>query len=90
MLHEAYVAILRRAPNVELLMAVATAGSLLLGDVLEAASVGAIVSLMDVIKMLAVERFERQLARHGRPQAGQHLWKPNGQLAQAGPSSCAL
>ena len=61
MLHEAYVAILRRAPNVELLMAVATAGSLLLGDVLEAASVGAIVSLMDVIKMLAVERFERQL-----------------------------
>jgi Cd2+/Zn2+-exporting ATPase len=42
-------------------MAVAMGGALLLGDVIEAASIGAIVSFMDVVKLFAVERFARQL-----------------------------
>lgn len=61
MFHEAYLAVLRRDPNVEFLMAIATVGSVLLGNVINAASVGAVVSCMDVVKLLAVERFERQL-----------------------------
>ena len=61
MMRKACAAIQRRSPNVELLMALAAGGSLLLGDVIEAASVGAIVSLMDAVKMFAIERFERQL-----------------------------
>jgi Cd2+/Zn2+-exporting ATPase len=59
MLRHAYAALRRCSPNVELLMAVATGGSLLLGDYLEAASVGAMVSLMDAVKLLAIERFDR-------------------------------
>ena len=61
MWHGAYLAVLRCAPNVEFLMAVAMAGALVLGEVVEAASVGAIVSLMDAVKLLAIQRFERQL-----------------------------
>ena len=61
MFHAAWLAILRCSPNVEFLMTVAAAGALLLGRLLEAASVGAIVSIMDVVKLFALERFERQL-----------------------------
>ena len=40
MLRKAYLAVLRKSPNVEFLMALATGGSLLLGDVLEVHAFG--------------------------------------------------
>ena len=59
--YAAYHAVLRRSPNVELLMAIAAAGSVALGEIVDAASVGAIVAVMDVVKLIAIERFARQL-----------------------------
>ncbi|EOD36340.1 hypothetical protein EMIHUDRAFT_252377 [Emiliania huxleyi CCMP1516] len=65
----AYLSVRRGLPNVEFLMTVAALGSVVLGDYVEAASVGAIVSLMDMVKFFFVERFERQLrgAANGPP-----------------------
>ena len=59
--HEAYLAVRRRSPNVELMMAVAMLGALVQGDVVEAASVGALVTLMDLVKVFALEAVERKL-----------------------------
>ena len=58
---EAYLAVLRRSPNVELMMAIAMAGALAQGEVVEAASVGALVTLMDLVKVFALEAVGRQL-----------------------------
>jgi len=59
--HEAYLAVRRMSPNVELMMAVAMGGALLQGDTVEAASVGALVTLMDLVKVFALEAVERKL-----------------------------
>ena len=59
--HEAWLAILRRSPNVELMMAIAMLGALVQGDPIEAANVGALVTLMDLVKMFALEAVERKL-----------------------------
>ena len=59
--HEAYLAILRRSPNVELMMAVAMLGALVQGDPIEAANVGSLVTLMDLVKVFALEAVERKL-----------------------------
>jgi cation transport ATPase len=59
--HEAYLALRRRSPNVELMMAIAMAGALVQGDVVEAASVGVLVTLMDLVKVLALEAVARRL-----------------------------
>ena len=59
--HEAYLAVRRRSANVEFMMAVAMVGALAQGDVVEAASVGAIVTLMDMVKVFALESVERKL-----------------------------
>ena len=59
--HEAYLALRRMSPNVELMMAIAMLGALAQGDVVEAASVGTLVTLMDLVKMLALEAVARQL-----------------------------
>ena len=57
--HEAYLAILRRSPNVELMMAIAMLGALVQHDPIEAANVGALVTLMDLVKIFALEVVER-------------------------------
>ena len=57
------LALLRRRPNVELMMAIAMGGALAQGEVVEAASVGALVTLMDLVKMLALAAAGRQLRR---------------------------
>ena len=59
--HEAYLAVLRRSPSVELMMALAMAGALVQDEVTEAATVGALVTLMDLVKMLALEAVGRKL-----------------------------
>jgi len=59
--HDASLAIRRLSPNVELMMAVAMAGALMQGDTVEAASVGALVTLMDLVKVFALEAVERKL-----------------------------
>ena len=59
--HEAYLALRRRSPNVELMMAIAMAGALAQGEIVEAATVGALVSLMDLVKVFALEAVGRQL-----------------------------
>ena len=59
--HEAYLAILRRSPNVELMMAIAMLGALVQHDPIEAANVGALVTLMDLVKIFALEVVERKL-----------------------------
>jgi len=59
--HEAYLAVLRRSPNVEVMMVIAMLGALLQGDVVEGASVGALVTLMDLVKVFALEAVERKL-----------------------------
>ena len=59
--NEAYLAVRRLTPNVELLMAIAMLGALVQGDVVEAASVGALVTLMDLVKVFALEAVERKL-----------------------------
>jgi len=59
--HEAYLALRRRSPNVEAMMALAMLGALVQGDVVEAASVGALVTLMDLVKVFALEAVGRQL-----------------------------
>lgn len=59
--HEASLAILRRSPNVELMMAIAMVGALVQGDPIEAANVGALVTLMDLVKVFALEAVERKL-----------------------------
>ena len=59
--HEAYLALRRRSPNVELMMALAMAGALAQGEIVEAATVGALVSLMDLVKVFALEAVGRQL-----------------------------
>jgi len=61
MFYGAYLSVVRGLPNVEFLMTVAALGSVILGDYIEAASVGAIVSLMDMVKFFFIERFEREL-----------------------------
>ena len=57
----AWHAVRRRSPNVELMMAIAMAGALVQGEVIEAASVGALVTLMDLVKVFALEAVGRQL-----------------------------
>jgi len=59
--HEAYLAILRRSPNVEVMMAIAMLGAIVQGDPIEAANVGSLVTLMDLIKVFALETVERKL-----------------------------
>ncbi|EOD12599.1 hypothetical protein EMIHUDRAFT_452141 [Emiliania huxleyi CCMP1516] len=59
--HEAYLALRRRSPNVELMMAIAVVGALVQGNVVEAASVGALVTLMDLVKVCALEAVGRRL-----------------------------
>ena len=59
--HEAYLAILRRTPNVEVMMAIAMLGALVQGDPIEAANVGSLVTLMDQVKVFALEAVERKL-----------------------------
>lgn len=59
--HEAYLALRRRSPNVELMMALAMAGALAQGEIVEAATVGALVTLMDLVKVFALEAVGRQL-----------------------------
>lgn len=59
--HAAYLALRRRSPNVEFMMAIAMAGSLVQGHVVEAANIGALVTLMDLVKVLALEAVGRQL-----------------------------
>ena len=59
--HEAYLSLRRRRPNVELMMAIAMGGALAQGEIVEAATVGALVSLMDLVKVFALEAVGRQL-----------------------------
>jgi len=59
--HEAYLALRRWSPNVELMMAIAMASALAQDDVVEAASVGALVTLMDLVKVFALEAVGRRL-----------------------------
>ena len=59
--HEAYLALRRWSPNVELMMALAMAGALVQDEVVEAASVGALVTLMDLVKIFALEAVGRKL-----------------------------
>lgn len=58
---DAVLAVLRKTPNVEFLMAVAMLGSLCQGALLESASVGAIVTIMDHIKTMVTQFVERRL-----------------------------
>lgn len=58
---EAWRAVRRRSPNVEMMMALALAGALLLGEIEEAATVGSLVTLMDLVKMFALEAVGRKL-----------------------------
>lgn len=59
--HEAYLAIRRRSANVELMMAIAMLGALAQGEPIEAANVGSLVTLMDLVKVFALESVERKL-----------------------------
>ena len=59
--HEAYLALRRRSPNVELMMAIAMLGALAQHEPIEAASVGSLVTLMDLVKVFALESVERKL-----------------------------
>ena len=59
--HEAYLAVRGRRPNVELMMALAMAGALVERKVVEAASVGSLVTLMDLVKVFALEAVGREL-----------------------------
>ena len=59
--HEAYLALRRRSPNVELMMALAMVGALVQGEVVEAATVGSLVTLMDLVKVIALESVGRKL-----------------------------
>ena len=59
--HEAYLAVRRLSPNVVVMMAIAMAGALLQDEVVEAATVGTLVTLMDLVKMFALESVARKL-----------------------------
>lgn len=61
--HDALLAIRRCRPNVELLMGIAMLGAAIQGELIEAASVGTIVSVMDFVKANAMEAVERRLSR---------------------------
>lgn len=61
LLRKAWLAVLRRRSNVELLMAAAMVGSLLQKQPMEAAMVGAIVTVMDTVTFAAVQAVEARL-----------------------------
>ena len=59
--HAAYLALRRHSASVELVMAMSVLGALAQGDVAEAATVSALVSLMDLVKLFALEVVGRRL-----------------------------
>lgn len=58
---KSYLAILRRQANVEIFMSIAIVGSLAQQDLLEAALVGTLVTLMDTVTLVVVEAVDRRL-----------------------------
>jgi Cd2+/Zn2+-exporting ATPase len=62
LVRKAWAAVLSLRANVELLMAVAMIGSLLQGAVLEAASVGTLVTLMDTVTSAAMSAVDKRLS----------------------------
>mmetsp|Transcript_61269 Transcript_61269/g.154651 ORF Transcript_61269/g.154651 Transcript_61269/m.154651 type:complete len:375 (+) Transcript_61269:145-1269(+) len=59
--HKAFLAILRRQSNVELLMSVAMLGSLLQAEILDAAMVGVMVALLDMVTASTIAFIDKRL-----------------------------